>query len=275
MIFVNNAADYSANKIGEITLPTQISPQTNAILAKYSRVTSLEEKGILNKFVDFLLDKGIYSKLSLLALPYYAGTIAEALTNIAIENGESDYDASVHTNISKETYGIIVAVDSTNTITYPKTPYTDTAIKTCACAYYQKATGNNCAGNVGMDFFLGTNGYIIASYANAGMGFTPGVSMHTDVLGNAGATLQLANLYRIMDGRDLNPTLTGTAGTAIPTREKCQVGASVKPNGTAFCLHNGNLLIQLAFNECLPKADAILLDAALTEFANAIYAYNQ
>lgn len=91
MIIELKGADFSANNIGKITIPKNITEDTKLLLTRFSKVFSLEQQLAVQTFVEEMNISGLMGKCTSLYLPILAGDISEAFTNIAT----SDYPVDV------------------------------------------------------------------------------------------------------------------------------------------------------------------------------------
>lgn len=98
MIIVLKGADFSANNIGKIDIPRELTAGQKAMLASYSKELTYEQKMAFGTFMDALDDGGITPKIKVLCMPILAGDKSEAFVNLAsttygkeIDLGASEY----------------------------------------------------------------------------------------------------------------------------------------------------------------------------------------
>lgn len=266
MIYVNPNADYSASAIGMVEIPVVLESETQAILAKYTKTISKAEQQSLNSIVLFLKSNGLYSKLSFLALPCLAGSIPEALTNI-ITNEASDYDATVHDNVSLETYGIKVAVKG-DTTAMPYTPFVDTLNKTMLINWYQQTGANNVIIAIGQDYYSGANQYIIAPYVTGAKTYNSfPVGFNTEIMECAGTTYTASNFSRYVNGvADTINVQASKEGTNLSTTNKVYIGCGKKADANQFCSFNAQVSVVLIFNEAISSSLIEGLNDAISSF---------
>lgn len=109
MIAILNGADFSANNVGQISIPVELSAWTKAVIAKYPNYSWDDNKrNALEFFYRSLLSSGVMEKMEYLALPILATTHAEAIANM-ISGGvdmsnvgiSSKYEVTVGKGISR------------------------------------------------------------------------------------------------------------------------------------------------------------------------------
>jgi hypothetical protein len=110
MIFVNKHADYSANAIGYIEIPINISEKTQAIINQFSTEPSAVKKAAIDSFVNSLDAAGIYEKINMLLLPCLAKNVNEAYIDVINKDASMlhfpNVAAYVTNNIAVDDYGI-------------------------------------------------------------------------------------------------------------------------------------------------------------------------
>lgn len=84
MILVLNSADFSANNIGKINLPKDLTPRQKEMLAKYSKVLTNEQKLGFGVFMNAI--ESVMPKLKGLYLPILAENTGECFVNLASDN---------------------------------------------------------------------------------------------------------------------------------------------------------------------------------------------
>lgn len=82
MIIVLNGADFSQNNIGKITIERDLSPETVALLAKYSKPLTKTQQLAVEDLLTALKTAGIYQKMTALYLPVIAANINEAFYEV-------------------------------------------------------------------------------------------------------------------------------------------------------------------------------------------------
>lgn len=98
MIIVLKGADFSANNIGKIEIPRDLTEKQKQMLANYSKNLSYEQKMAFGTFMNTIDDNGITPKIKVLCMPILAGDKSEAFVNL-VKSGygkEIDLGASEH-----------------------------------------------------------------------------------------------------------------------------------------------------------------------------------
>ena len=82
MIIVLKGADFSANNIGKIEIPRDLTEKQKQMLANYSKNLSYEQKMAFGTFMNTIDDNGITPKIKVLCMPILAGDKSEAFVNL-------------------------------------------------------------------------------------------------------------------------------------------------------------------------------------------------
>ncbi len=88
MIIRLSGANFSANKLETITLHRDVSPETLAILANYTRVLTQQQKLAVDDFLADLVTEGIWPRIENLYIPALANDVTETLYNV--KKGSTD-----------------------------------------------------------------------------------------------------------------------------------------------------------------------------------------
>lgn len=89
MIIVLKNADFSAQNIGQISFDAELDPAVVSMLNRYTRFPAVKTNRYaqaLNMFYYRLQVSGVYDKLKLLSIPFYANDISECGVSIIDDN---------------------------------------------------------------------------------------------------------------------------------------------------------------------------------------------
>lgn len=88
MILRLSGADFSANNIGQIQFIRELTSDTLALLDRYTKELTTDQKFAVQDFISGLKTNGVWSSIGNLYLPILAGSLPECLYNI--KNGNVD-----------------------------------------------------------------------------------------------------------------------------------------------------------------------------------------
>lgn len=172
MILVVKGADFSANKIGTIDIPIELSDWTLAVIAKYPSFTFTDTiKKSLELFYRELVRKGIIEKLQYLSFPVFGNTISEAVANV-LSNTYTPSVPSGASSVYTQTmgYGIkrSAAVSAvTSLISLPSESESIMSLKDLhIMAYPVDAVATGSAYDATCNVFNDKNDWNFASYIN-------------------------------------------------------------------------------------------------------------
>lgn len=97
MIIKLKNADFSTKNIGMINLKRDLSSETKAIIAKFTRTLSRDQQFALQDMTDSLKEAGLWGKISNLYMPILAGAVGESLTNIKTLSVDATPDSAIYT----------------------------------------------------------------------------------------------------------------------------------------------------------------------------------
>jgi hypothetical protein len=98
MIFILKKADFSANNLGKIDLPLDLTDRQEAMLAQYSKDLTFNQKMAFGIFINTLDSSGIMSKIKVLCMPILAANTGEAFVNLASSGYSKEIDLSSSSN---------------------------------------------------------------------------------------------------------------------------------------------------------------------------------
>lgn len=98
MIFILKNADFSANNLGKIELPFDLTDRHKAMLAQYSKNITFNQKIAFGIFINTLDNSGIMSKIKVLCMPILAANVGEAFVNLASSGYSKENDLSSSSN---------------------------------------------------------------------------------------------------------------------------------------------------------------------------------
>ncbi len=272
MIYINYNGNYSNVAVGTVDVPVTFESETEAILAKYSKTITTAEQIALNTLVLFLKNNSLYNKLSFFALPCFAGSIAEALTDVK-NDAASTYNASTHTNISLKTYGIQVA-NLGNTTPMPKIAFTDTAIKTIACLWYKESDGSSVTADIGDFWYCGSNIYVKATEVLGSTNAFP-TGMNIEIMGSSGTTYTASNIFRYINGTSDTVTVDSSIeGNSITLDNYVRIGSGKWANSSSVCGWNTQTALLMVFNDSVDSSLATALNDAISAFEAVITEIN-
>lgn len=96
MILRLSGADFSVNNIGKIDIVREVTYETKALLANFSREFTNEQALAVQDFIDGLKSSGVWSAIGNLYIPVMAGSLSECGYNVKTREkdvtfGEADY----------------------------------------------------------------------------------------------------------------------------------------------------------------------------------------
>lgn len=97
MIIKLKNADFSGKNIGKINLKRELAEETIAILGKFTKELSSDQKFALQDMTDSLKEAGLWGKISNLYIPILAGAVGESLTNIKTLSVDATPDSAIYT----------------------------------------------------------------------------------------------------------------------------------------------------------------------------------
>ena len=98
MIFILKNADFSANNLGKIDLPLDLTDRKEAMLAQYSKNITFNQKMAFGSFINTLDNSGLMPKIKVLCMPILAANVGEAFVNLASSSYCKETDLSSSSN---------------------------------------------------------------------------------------------------------------------------------------------------------------------------------
>ena len=227
MIIQNKYADYSANNIGVLDLPVELSPLAVSIVEQYTSVSLTNtKKAAINNFLQTLQTEGIYSKINMLLIPLFASSVNEAYLDVINQDAtmvkmSSSVDNYETSNITLGTYGIRQTSQPTDNNMAPgKNHKTFTTSMSKFSIVHIKESGSFCLGNVGPSNLV-TEWFCNSGSASLRAGnSTNGIDItHTWTVGNdysevitytIGSDLSSSNFFDFINGVKQDITVHGT-----------------------------------------------------------------
>lgn len=106
MIFILKNADFSANNLGKIDLPFDLTDRHKAMLAQYSKNITFNQKMAFGAFINTLDNSGLMSKIKVLCMPILAANVGEAFVNLASSSYSKENDLSSSPNFDMVDDGV-------------------------------------------------------------------------------------------------------------------------------------------------------------------------
>lgn len=279
MLIVLKGADFSANKIGVISIPrTSLNVTTTAILAAYTKVMTVDKQNAFDDFIIGLKNSGIWNKIAFAYFPFLANSVTEALYEAKIGTPKSATlnAASLQTAYILDSYGLKTSAwVSADGLSQTPLQYTY-GVNTNSFFIALLSKGNSTSlfgASLDVASYMGLNGSILLGTVASGIRKTTQVTIspsYNTVIGNSRTPANLNSSIDLMVNGVLTTTEENLGTTYVnPVLNIKKIGIATGGNYGQYFYNTRPVSVQLIGSE-LTISEITTLNTALQTLNNKI-----